>query len=181
MPACRQCGVVLSGPADLSALCASCREQQSLRLAQIAPVAPKDTNPDLGALDSMVQLTSAEVEGVRKFFKALKSGVYIKCVGCGKFKFDPETSVIVDGKVYCDECEPPVVSTTAPGGLLLPRKPTRQATQDQVDVTARIQEAISKGVMTHKDFADQMGLLADRINTASVSMSKVEQAMRKKP
>lgn len=56
-----------------------------------------------------LNLTPEEVNGVRKFFAALKSGLYVKCFKCEKWKADPSTVAFENHKlgprVVCEDCD----------------------------------------------------------------------------
>lgn len=56
-----------------------------------------------------LDLTAEEVNGVRKFFDSMKSGLYVKCSECGKWKADPGTIAFTDkavgATVICVDCK----------------------------------------------------------------------------
>lgn len=52
-----------------------------------------------------LQLTQDEYNGVTAFIRELKSGIYVKCAICERFKYN-QTTITLDasGVVKCEDC-----------------------------------------------------------------------------
>ena len=62
-----------------------------------------ETTPQI--LRHQLDLTPEEVQGVRKFFAAMKNGVYLKCDDCGKWSYLSISKVaILTGPALCSPC-----------------------------------------------------------------------------
>lgn len=62
-----------------------------------------ETTPQI--LRHQLDLTPEEVQGVRKFFAAMKDGAYLKCTGCSKWSYmNVSKLAILSGSALCSPC-----------------------------------------------------------------------------